>query len=75
MGFVFQSKFLSILPNPVELSHKWIKTDFKYQESEFYYILFDELENRPFDVPTGHTKTYNNKKYTMLQSCTFYRKI
>ena len=58
MGFLFKENLLSILPKPFELTHKWIKKNFKYQEPEFYSRLFDESENRPFEVPPGNIKTY-----------------
>ena len=38
--FIFKVNLLSILPKPVELSHEWVLTNFKYQEPEFYAILF-----------------------------------
>ena len=41
-NFIFKENLLIILPNPVELSHEWVKTNFKYQEPEFYYVYFDE---------------------------------
>ena len=30
--FIFKGNLLSRLPKPVELTHKWIKKIFKYQE-------------------------------------------
>ena len=35
--FLFKGKFLSRLPQPVEISHNWIKKNLKYQKPEFYY--------------------------------------
>ena len=55
--FIFKGILLSRLPNPVELSHVWVLEIFKYQEPEFYYILFDESENGPLEAPPGSTKT------------------
>ena len=34
---------------------------FKYQEPDFYYRLFDESENGPFEAPPGRTKTYDKE--------------
>ena len=48
---------LSRLPKPVEISHECIKTNIKYQVTEFYYRLFDKSENGPFSVPPGRAKT------------------
>ena len=42
--FNFKGNILSRLPKPVELSHKWVLTNFKYQEEEFHDILFDEYQ-------------------------------
>ena len=47
--FLFKGKFLIRPTNTVVLSHEWIKTNFKYQEPEFYSRLFDESGNGPFD--------------------------
>ena len=35
--------------------------NFKCKEPEFYYRLFDESENGPFEVPPGHTNKYFKK--------------
>ena len=40
-NFLLKGILLSILPKSVELSNEWIKTNFKYQEPEFYSRLFD----------------------------------
>ena len=47
---------LSRLTNTVEISHKWVLINFKYQEPSFYDRLFDNYEEGPFDVPSGHMK-------------------
>ena len=57
VNFIFKGNILSRLPKPIELTHKWIKINFKYQEPEFYFRLFDESDNGPFEVPSGHIKT------------------
>ena len=59
-----KGNLLSRIPKPVVLSHDWIKNNVKYQEPEFYSIFFDESENGPFEVPPGHTKTYDTKIIT-----------
>ena len=61
---------ISILPKPVELSHEWIKTSFKYQEQYFYSRFFDESENRPFEVPRGPIKIHDKK--SVPNDPTFY---
>ena len=53
--FNFKVNLLSRLTKPVELSNKWVLTNFKYQEPEFYAILFDESEG-PFEDTPVHTK-------------------
>ena len=40
--FLLKGSLISSLPNPVELSHKWVFTNLKYQDPEFYTRLFDE---------------------------------
>ena len=40
--FIFKGDLLRRLTNPAELSHKWVLANLKYQEPEFYSILFDE---------------------------------
>ena len=60
--FLFGVKVFSILTKPVELTHKYIKKVFKYQQPYFYSLLFDESENGPFEVPPRRIKTYDNKK-------------
>ena len=42
-NFVFKGNLISRLPKPVELTHKWTNTNYKYQEPKFYSRLFDEL--------------------------------
>ena len=54
--FSFRGNILSRLPNPVELSHKYVLTNFKYEELEFYSRLFDESEKGPFELPPVFTK-------------------
>ena len=54
--FHFKLNRLCKLPKPVELSHNWILTNFKYQEPESYTRLFDYSEEGYFEVPTGFTK-------------------
>ena len=49
--------FLSRLPKPVGISHEWIKTDFNYQEPDFYSRLFDDSKKN-FEVPPERTKPY-----------------
>ena len=46
----------SRIPIPVELSHKWPLTNFEHQKPDLYVILFDESEEFPFRVPSGHNK-------------------
>ena len=49
---------------------------FQGSKSIVYSQLFDESENRPFEVPPRRTKTYDLKnRYLMLQSYMFYSKI
>ena len=45
-----------MLPNPVEISHKWVLKTSNDQELEFYAIFFDGSEEGPFEVPPGCTK-------------------
>ena len=54
--FIFKGNILSMIPKPVELSHNWVLTDFKYQEPAFYARLFNKSEEGSFEVPTGRTK-------------------
>ena len=51
----FQRKYYKYNNKTVELSHTWVLTNFKYQETEFYSRLFDESEEGPFEVPPGLT--------------------
>ena len=51
--FCFKVNILSIPLKPVELSHEWVLTNFKYHEPSFYARLFDESEEGPFEFPTG----------------------
>ena len=60
--FLFKVKFISRLLKPVELTHKWIKTNFNYQEPDFYSRLFDKSVNWTFEVPPGCIKTCDLKK-------------
>ena len=53
-NILLKEKILSRLPITVELTHKWIKKQFNYQDPDFYSQLFDESENGPFEVPPGH---------------------
>ena len=46
----FKGNIPSRIQNPVELSHGWVLTNFKYQEPAFYSILFDKYEEVPFEV-------------------------
>ena len=59
--FLVKGNFHSILSKPVEPTNEWIKTNFKYQELEFYYRLFDESQNGPFKVTPGLINTYDKK--------------
>ena len=52
----FQRKYYKYNNKTVELSHTWVLINFKYQETELYSILFDELEEGPFEIPPGRTK-------------------
>ena len=72
--FLFKGNLLSRLQKSVELSHEWFLENFKYQEPEFYYILFDESEILFFEVPPGRKNTYIKNMYLMLLSCIFYIK-
>ena len=55
--FLLKGNFFSKLPKPVGISHEWIKTDFNYQEPDFYSRLFDGSK-KIFEVPPGRTKKY-----------------
>ena len=35
--FIFKGNLLSKVLKPVEIAHEWIKTKFKYCDTEFYY--------------------------------------
>ena len=70
--FHFHGYLISRLPNPVEISHYWVLKNSKYQDPEFYDILFDEYEESLFGVPPGHTKVDVIKnQYLVLLSCMF----
>ena len=56
--FLLKGYLISRLTKPVELSHEWVKTNFNYQEPEFYSVLFVESENGPFEFPAESTNTY-----------------
>ena len=71
--FIFRGYFLSGLTNPVEISHEWVLTNFKYQEPKFYSRLFNESEKVTFESPPGCTKKDLKNKYLMLLSCMFSR--
>ena len=73
--FIFKGKFLSILPNPVEISHKWVLKYLRYQEPYFYFRFFDESEKGSFEVPPGYINKYEKTQHLMLLSCMFCRKI
>ena len=60
-NYLFTGNFLSRIPQPVELSHEWIKKNSKYQDQQFYSILFDDLENGSFEAPPGRIKTSDKK--------------
>ena len=45
-NFIFKGNFLSRQPEPVELTHDWIKKIFKHPEQEFYSGLFYEFRKR-----------------------------
>ena len=51
--FYFKVDILSILPNPVELSHHWVLTNFNYRDPSLYDRLFDESEEVTFEVTPG----------------------
>ena len=63
--FSFKENLLSRLPNPVELSHKWVLTNLKYQELEFYYRFFDESDKVPFEF----TPVCTEKKLVFSAHC------
>ena len=42
--------------NTVEPSPEWVLNHFKYQDPNFYAILFDVSEEGPFEVTPGRTK-------------------
>ena len=73
-NFIFKENLLIRIPKPIELSHKCIKINFKYQETEFYYRLFDKSENGPFEVPLGSANIHNKNSVPMLQRCMFIGK-
>ena len=54
-NFNFSVDMLSRLPNPVEISHEWLLTNFKHQEPEFYARLFDYSEEGTSEGPTDHS--------------------
>ena len=56
--FILKGNLLSRITKCVELAHERVKTNFKYQEPEFYSRFFDDSENRPFEVSPGRTKRY-----------------
>ena len=58
-NFVFKGNSCSRLPKTFEMSHEWIKKNFKYQETEFHSRFFDESENGLFEVPPRYTNTYD----------------
>ena len=60
-NYLFKGNLISRIPKPVELPHECIKTNFKYQDPEFYYRLFDESGNEPFGFSPRRKKTYDNK--------------
>ena len=45
--FIFKGSFLTILPNPVKLSHKRVLKHFKYQEPYFTLYLLIVLKKNP----------------------------
>ena len=51
--FQFYGNLLSRLPNPVELSHKWVLKICKYQEPSFDARLFYGSEEGLFGFPIG----------------------
>ena len=55
--FYFRENIISRLPNPVELSHEWVLTNFNHQESAFYEILFYESKEGTFEVQSGRPKS------------------
>ena len=54
--FIFKGNMISRVPKNVELSHKWILKNTKFQEQVFYAGLVDESEKRPFKFPPGRIK-------------------
>ena len=60
--FHFKGNILCRISNPVELSHKWVLTNFKYQVPSFYARLFDHSEKVFFEVPPCCTKVDEIKK-------------
>ena len=47
----------------------------KYQEPEFYSLLFCEAENGSSKIPHGRMNTYDKEKYLMIQGCICHKKI
>ena len=54
--FNLSVNLISRIPNPVELLHNWLLTNFKYHEPWFYSRLFDESEEGNFKVTPGLKK-------------------
>ena len=61
----FEGNILSRLPKPIELVHKLVLTNFKYQELGFYSRLFDGFKKGTLKTPSRCTKMYekNNSLY------------
>ena len=49
--FIFKVNVFSRLPTPVELSHRWVLKNFKYQEPLFYAICFDDSSKKDLLKP------------------------
>ena len=71
--FSFQSKFAKYNTKTFWTIKRVGQDKFKYQDPEFYYILFDESENGPFEVPSGCKKTHDKNQYLVILSYMFYR--
>ena len=70
--FHFKGNLLSRLTKHVELSHKWVLTNLKCQETLFYSILFHESKEGTSEVPPFRIKVVRIiKQFLVLLNCVF----
>ena len=72
--FHFKVNILSRLPNPVGLSNKWVVTNFKYWEPNFYALFVLWVWRRSFWISSRSYRGQCNlkKQYPVLLSCMFW---